>query len=80
MAEMACKDLPERQVSVDIFPTVHETKLHRVPYLENKNIQSSIHDKTMTITIILTTTMTVTITMKLTISGFRCHAIQKRSK
>ena len=27
MGEMACKDLPERQVSVDIFPTVHETKL-----------------------------------------------------
>ena len=27
MVEMACKDLPERQVSVDIFPTVHETKL-----------------------------------------------------
>ena len=79
MGEMACKDLPERQVSVDIFPTVHETKLgyHNWKTKTPKVVFMII---TMTITTILTTAMTITVTMKLTIAGLQCHAIQTRSK
>lgn len=64
MGEMACKDLPERQVSVDIFPTVHETKLGYHIW-KKKNIQSGIHDNNDD---------------NNNHPSFQCHVIQKRSK
>lgn len=65
MGEMACKDLPERQVSVDIFPTVHETKLGYHIWKKKKNIQSGIHDNNDD---------------NNNHPSFQCHVIQKRSK
>ena len=68
MGEMACKDLPERQVSVDIFPTVHETKLGYRIWKKNKqtkNIQSGIHYNNDD---------------NNNHPSFQCHVIQKRSK
>ena len=58
MGEMACKDLPERQVSVDIFPTVHETKLGYHIWKKKKTSKVVLMLITMTITTILVFSVT----------------------
>ena len=58
MGEMACKDLPERQVSVDIFPTVHETKLGYHIWKKKKTSKVVFMIITMTITTILVFSVT----------------------
>lgn len=59
MGEMACKDLPERQVSVDIFPTVHETMAKlRYHIWKTKTSKVVFMIITMTITTILVFSVT----------------------